>query len=236
LRRFTRKKDERALAEMRIATWNLERPKTLSQKNDLIRKKLEEIKADIWVLTETNDCICPGERYKPYPSEPDLLHSKGEKRVTIWSKYPVIEEHKTFCSSKSVCVTVRNGRGRLVVYGTVVGVYGNREKSFLPDLENQVKDWKRIGGEIPLCIAGDFNVSFSDNYYFTHEGRNKIPACFAELKIENLTYGIKDNIDHIAISKSFLRSAKPTSSEWNLDKKKAIPRLSDHIGVSVDVG
>jgi len=44
----------------RIATWNLERPKLNGwKKNPLIQEKINEIDADIWILTETNASIAP---------------------------------------------------------------------------------------------------------------------------------------------------------------------------------
>jgi endonuclease/exonuclease/phosphatase family metal-dependent hydrolase len=47
------------------------------------------------------------------------------------------------------------------------------------------------------------------------------------MRLQNLTSEIDGNIDHIAISKSFRKTAE---CAWNLDKT-----LSDHIGVSVSV-
>ena len=222
---------------MKIATWNVERPNASSiERNSEIIQALKEVNADILILTETHSLINPGEQYTPYSSEPlpnlkdSIAYKPGENRTTIWSKYPAIRRLETSDSSTSVCVSVETPLGDLNIYGTVIGVLGNREKSFLPDLKNQILDWRRISGSGNICIAGDFNVTFSDNYYFTKDGRAQILDCFAYLKINNLTSSVSENIDHIAISESFLKTSKTTTRIWNQDKK-----LSDHIGVCVSL-
>jgi hypothetical protein len=53
--------------ELKIATWNLDRPNRSTElKNKRILDALKKIGADIWILTETNSCICPGEEYIPF--------------------------------------------------------------------------------------------------------------------------------------------------------------------------
>jgi endonuclease/exonuclease/phosphatase family metal-dependent hydrolase len=222
---------------MKIATWNIERPDTSSkERNSQIIQALKEVNADILILTETNSLISPGEQYTPYSSEPlpnlkdSIAYKSGENRTTIWSKYRAITRIETSDSSTSVCVSVETPLGELNIYGTVIGVLGNREKSFLPDLKSQILDWGRICGSGDTCIAGDFNITFSDNYYFTKDGRAQILDCFAHLKIDNLTSSLSENIDHIAISESFLKTTKYTTQIWNQDK-----HLSDHKGVCVSL-
>ncbi len=49
---------------MRIATWNLMRPGLDGDRLPALREQLREIDADMWILTETRDNICPGTNYK----------------------------------------------------------------------------------------------------------------------------------------------------------------------------
>jgi endonuclease/exonuclease/phosphatase family metal-dependent hydrolase len=105
------------------------------------------------------------------------------------------------------------------------------EKVLIKTLDKQITDWRRISQIGNICVAGDFNISFGDNYYYTKDGRQKINSTFEELKIENLTQHIPENIDHIAISSSFIQSNSSTTSIWNENKK-----LSDHIGVCLTLG
>ncbi len=55
-----------------------------------------------------------------------------------------------------------------------------------------------------MCICGDFNCSFSDNYYFTKPGRETLLRTFSEHDIELLTKNEAECIDHIAVSKNFV--------------------------------
>lgn len=194
---------------------------------------LKEVDADILILTETNSIIHPGEAYTPFATASLLLldepyYREGENRTTIWTKYPAIRYMKTYDEFTSICVGIKTPLGDLNVYGTIIGIHGNRRESFNTDLDNQIDNWKRISDIGNMCIAGDFNISFGDNYYYTKDGRKKIIDCFNELKIDNLAQHIPENIDTIAISASFLKPLKPITSVWNEDKK-----LSDHIGVCI---
>jgi len=67
---------------LKIATWNLERPKTVSRKNAAILEKLKEVNADILILTETNSCIDLGPEYVAFPSK-ELMPSKACAYVSV---------------------------------------------------------------------------------------------------------------------------------------------------------
>ena len=216
---------------LKIATWNLERPRHSSAKNLNIMEELRKVNADILVLTETNSIINPGREYQQV-STTSLSESNstnywpGEVRTTVWSKSAATQQAITYDPETSVCILLPTALGALNVYGTVIGVLGNRNPSFLADLRKQISDWKHMAKNGNICIAGDFNLSFADSYYFTKVGRQLITDCFEELKIKNLTHDIKNNVDHIAISESFVKGAKFETGVWNEDKK-----LSDHQGV-----
>ena len=222
---------------MKIATWNLERPNDSSKsRNANIIEELNEVDADILILTETNTIINPGSAYIPFATTSLKLlnqpyYKEGENRTTIWSKYPSNRFMETYDNFTSICIGIKTPFGDLNVYGTIIGIHGNRRESFNKDLDKQIVDWRRISQIGNICVAGDFNISFGDNYYYTKEGRQKINFIFDELKIENLTQQIPENIDHIAISSSFIQSNSSTLSIWNENKK-----LSDHIGVCLTIG
>jgi endonuclease/exonuclease/phosphatase family metal-dependent hydrolase len=220
---------------MKIATWNVER---LKKKGNLgeVTAALKQLKADLVVLTETTSAIDLSNDYQhslasdPPSSSEKVLYRPGENRATIWSKYP-LSQIATYDSTTSICAGVQTPQGALYVYGTIVGILGNREESFLMDLKKQMADWERISQLGGICVVGDFNTTFSDAYYFTEEGRALISDCFAKLEIINLTSTIPKNIDHVAISKQFLKATETKTETWNCDKK-----LSDHVGVCVTVG
>ena len=86
---------------MRIATWNLER--LIKRKNQLVLEKLEDINADILILTETNSIIqlenysCISTDLLPIEFD-NIKYAVGENRVSILTKYKTTTRHKTFDS------------------------------------------------------------------------------------------------------------------------------------------
>lgn len=111
-----------------------------------------------------------------------------------------------------------------------MGIYGNRHDNFKQDLPKQIEDFKRLSaGGKNLCIAGDYNLSFSDNYYYTTEGRASVLDCFNQIGVKILTAERTWCIDHIALSERFGFGSNLLIQEWNEDK-----RLSDHKGIVVD--
>jgi endonuclease/exonuclease/phosphatase (EEP) superfamily protein YafD len=127
-------------------------------------------------------------------------------------------------------VELETPEGNLLVYGTIMGIYGNRHPSYQIDLQKQIEDFSRLLAlGKPLCICGDFNCSFADNYYFTNAGRESLRRFFVENQITILTGNRKQCIDHVAISDAFVNGAEIMVNEWNFDKA-----LSDHKGISVD--
>ncbi len=218
--------------KMKIGTWNIERLKHYKKKSE-ITLLLEKQNCDILVLTEYD------ERIKPKGFEFELVtknlaeldsinYRKTEYRVKIFSKYEIIEEFNTYDDFTSCCATLKTEMGNLIVYGTIIGIYGNRNRNFKHDLSNQIANFKFLSQNQNLCIIGDYNISFCDNYYFTNWGRTELNKSFAENEMENLTEKITETIDHIAISKKFIGDSKAEIVEWNIGKE-----LSDHKGISV---
>ena len=216
---------------MKIATWNLERPKTTSSKLGEITSKLRQLDADLYVLTETNDCINLSSNFYYYHSEilPAAYYKSGERRITIISKFPAEEILSVYNAQTCLAITFQSPLGRLIAYGTITGIFGNRRANFLSELDLQIQDWINLNND-NLLIAGDLNMSFSDNYYFTNLGRQKFVNTFKKLNLINLTENVPQNIDHIIISRKIMMSKSYTVETWNLDK-----RLSDHIGLCVEI-
>ena len=219
---------------MRIATWNVER---LSPQKRLpgILEELRRVDADILVLTETDRRIQPN---YPYDYHTPLLskavsgeyYRPTENRVSIFAKVPAIRQYAVADAKTSLCVELATELGPLVVYGTIFGIHGNRMPSFQQDILSQMGDVRRLtAGGHALCLCGDFNCSFSDNYYFTNWARQTLTKTFAACDLELVTAGQPECIDHIALSRSFLRGRTATVREWNLEKV-----LSDHKGICIE--
>jgi exonuclease III len=217
---------------MKIATWNIERPRLNDKEIPSIIGILRNINADILILTETNEFLDLDDDYNSFHSTnaKEKFYTKGEKRVSIYSKYKSVGYIKTFRDDTSICTILQTPLGDLAVYGTIIGVEGNRKPNFEEDLDQQLLDFDKIAKQNNLCISGDFNISFGDNYYFTKSGRQKLNESFARLDLKNLTSEIPQNIDHIVLTKDLITEKFITLDTWNLDKT-----LSDHIGISITV-
>ena len=232
---------------MRIATWNIERLKHQKSINKIL-SAIEDAKADILVLTESDERIKPNYRYSFHtpklhdaPSEYRMpgrykdyavadVYAVTENRVSIYTNYPCIGQYATYDKYTALCVELETNAGNLLVYGTIVGIIGNRDESFKQDILLQAKDFERLSKTGNICICGDFNCSFSDNYYYTNFGRDTLSVSFASNNILLLTGNQPECIDHIAVSKNFIGGSNIKISEWNLDKS-----LSDHKGIVADI-
>lgn len=214
---------------MKIATWNLERLK--KGKNGLILEKLHDIDAEICVLTETSSAIqlenyvCIATELLPADFD-GVKYKAGENRVSIWTKYKASTRHETFDKYTTVCTDLDTPFGLLTVYGTIIGVFANRQPRFDNDLDGQLADFDRLFPGKQCCIAGDFNTTFSGRVYPSHKARNSLKTALQELGLTNTTAPVEANVDHIVLSGAFLVGKKRTVEVWNTDKA-----LSDHIGL-----
>jgi exonuclease III len=221
---------------MKIATWNIERPTRNGQKSTAIVDYLKKLNADILVLTETNEFINLGTEYELFHTDifSGDFYKPGDRQVTIFSKYPIVRHIPTFRADTSLCLAVDTPHGELVVYGTIIGNYGNGGDQFKLDLEKQLTDFESIGKTQNFCIIGDLNISFSDDIYFTKEGRGKLRNSFEQLGMKIMTEQITQNIDHIVLTKEFIANKKIINGFWNDTENKAT-RLSDHKGVFLKI-
>lgn len=219
---------------MKLATWNIERLKNKSSIQKILQA-CQQVNSDILVLTETDTQIHP--EYKYYFLTPNLtnispiLYKHTENRVAIYTNYKCVCWHETYDKYTAISVELETELGNLIVYGTIMGVWGNRHSSFHQELEKQFADIERlsqIGKNI--CICGDFNCSFADNYYFTNISRNAITEFFIKKHITLMTKDRPQCIDHIAISDRLIIDKQIQIEEWNYDKA-----LSDHKGIAVEI-
>lgn len=224
---------------MKIATWNVERLKHRSSLTEIITS-CEQTSADILILTESDEAIKPNYRFCYHTPTPPPLQIQGydipltyapsEHRISVYTNYRVVCQHDTFDRFTALCLELETEKGNLLVYGTIIGIIGNRSPSFEADLIKQTEDFKRLTSDgHSICIAGDYNCSFADNYYFTKSGRKCILHSFAECGIDLLTAAQPFCIDHIAVSTQFTADSPIWVNEWNADKQ-----LSDHKGISIE--
>ena len=213
---------------MRIATWNLQRLD--KRKNQLILDKLIDINADILVLTETNSIFqldnytCISTDLLPTDFD-DIKYNFGENRVSILTKYEATTQYKTFDSYTTVCSDIETPYGLLTVYGSIIGVFANRQPRFDNDLNGQLADFEKIFPGRQVCFAGDLNVTFSGRPWPSNKARKILVDAFNKYNLTNTTSNIADSVDHIVLSNEFLDNKHLEIDTWNEDKK-----LSDHVG------
>ena len=217
---------------MKIATWNAERLRHKKLLGEMLHS-VDEVNADILVLTETDQRLHPKYRFcyetpRMAISQPGI-YAPTENRISLYTSYPCVRQHSTYDENTAICVELETEKGNLIVYGTIIGVYGNRHQTFLPDLMRQMDDLRRLtklGSAV--CFCGDFNCSFADNYYFTAAGRAAILNGLKDCNLSLLTADQPECIDHIALTEGFAGSTEVTIAEWNQSKT-----LSDHKGIAV---
>lgn len=217
---------------MKIAAWNVERLKHKSALDGILRS-IDQAGADILVLTETDRRLRPNYRFcfetpRMAISRPDI-YAPTENRVSLYTNCPCVRRYPTYDENTSLCAELETERGNLIVYGTIIGIYGNRHKTFLPELTKQMDDLRRLSGcGAPICFCGDFNCSFADNYYFTAAGREAILKGLRDCGLSLVTKDRPECIDHIALSESITGNAEVKIEEWNTART-----LSDHKGIAV---
>jgi len=214
--------------KMKIATWNLERPN--KRKRQLIIDKLIEVDADILILTETDSSIqldnyiCISSELLPLGFD-NTDYRVGENRVSILTRYETTNRHETYDSYTTVCSDIETPWGTLTVYGSIIGVFGNRQPRFDKDLYGQLTDLERLFANRQICFAGDLNTTFSGQAWPSKKARQTLIDSFEQYKLSNTTASIQDTVDHIVLSTSFIENKQLEIKTWNQDKK-----LSDHVG------
>ena len=181
---------------LRIATWNLERPRAdQSGKISALESQMQEVDADIWILTETNEAVRPGNDYACVGTSTirnPLTHTLGENRVSIWSRLPINSIVETHDPETAACADIKTPFGSLLVYGTIIpyhaagttysyrsqGVDVTNQKAWqlhYESIRHHKKDWKRIRDDYPnhhFCCGGDFNQNRDGRrWYGTKYGR-----------------------------------------------------------------
>ena len=212
---------------MTIATWNVER---LKHGADKIAEACKAINADILVLTETDERLeLPYSHCFTTERDKMQLYRETERRVIVYTNYPEIKRYSTYDSTRSLCVGLDTEYGKLLVYGIVIGPFGNRHPSFLEDARSQAKDFELVAqAGMNLCYIGDFNCSFSDNYYFTGKGREVILDTLNKNGLRLVMAEQPECVDHIALTAGMTDGTEMLIEEWNQDKQ-----LSDHKGILV---
>lgn len=191
--------------KLRIATWNLERPRAGEQaKIDALIERIQEIDADIWIFAEAHESVSPAPDFKSVSTStiPDpLTHTEGECRTAIWTCLPILEKIETHDPETATCVSLETRFGPIIIYGTVIPYHAAGTKYpyrscnqditgkkawqlHYESLEQHKVDWQRIRSAFPkhhFCCAGDFNQNRDGcRWYGTNYGRQLMSEALSE--------------------------------------------------------
>ncbi|WP_417851499.1 endonuclease/exonuclease/phosphatase family protein [Thalassoglobus sp.] len=208
---------ERIDSDLRIATWNLERPQSVNEPRVAVqRERLKKINADVWILTEAHDQVSPGDKYEAIHSRkiPEGVYD-GEHRTIIWSRFPVRKIIPTHDPESAVCVELETPMGDFLVYGTVLpyqhaatqgmsyysgGMKVKGRKGWelhYESIQRHQADLKTLIERHPthhICFGGDLNQSrdgkvwpWGRQWYGTHHGRTLLTDCLEQSGLNCVT-------------------------------------------------
>ena len=213
---------------MKILSINLERPKiNQTEKLNSIKELIFSENPDIIFLTETNLILEFGAESfsihsKELPSFYDNQNYKEkENRVSIFSKYPIVEAIETYDEYTAVCGKINTEFGELTLYGSIIGSFGGKDIHFENDLKNQKNEIEKLKEN--LCYSGDFNISFSGFKYPSNKIVNETKEFFEQQNLKILTEENPDCAIHIVMNQNFLNNKKVRNKLIKIDRK-----ISDH--------
>ncbi len=236
---------------MRVATWNVQRPKLGASENNRRLAKIAEVNADIWILTETDACIDLAGTHHPTSTEPSPRKKPRptESCATIWSRWPFGDPLRTYDYREVVCVEIMRPDKPLIVYGCIIPYGGyrgpNGESPFWHEhyrfIGGYAEDWLRLVQQYPdheIIVGGDFNQNRDGvEYYGTPMGRQLLAdaleaaglSCVTEEEfVKTGKLKKKHLIDHICVRKGSEERVKSVEP-WDPDG------MSDHRGVCVEL-
>lgn len=243
---------------MRIATWNLERPKARSWKRTPRQvARMAAVAADVWILTETRVDVAPGPGLHGAhtPPHPPRRPDEDERWVGVWSCWPLSPTGIAPDPSGSISLVVERPEGPFVIYGTVLpwanepGEDGRARKWQVHEREvaRQGEEWlelRRSFPDLPLIVAGDFNQDRDGSgWYGTPKVRSALTRALDDARLvcvtteDVVTSGrLADQhlVDHVAVCGSLLASHDVSMSCWPRTDDDGV-RLSDHPTVVVDL-
>lgn len=238
---------------MRVGTWNVEYAAGAA-KNERRLRRIREMDADAWVLTETHDDLHPGSEFRAVSTTARTRGRAGARWTTLWSRLPVTRVVNVRDDNRTVAAIVEAPSGPLLVYGTVLPWHtdGGPEGTAVTWAEHhrvipeQAAEWLALRQAHPglaLCVAGDFNMSLGGKHYYgTKLGRELLRSGLhaAGLTCVTTTDRIPEGklrhppIDHIALSTPLADSVSMLDA-WEGTDPDGV-RLSDHSGVVVTIG
>ncbi len=249
---------------MRIATWNLERTNPAKPAWQSIQDHLHSVKADVWILTETNSQLSLGAEFTDWHSKPiDDYHIDHERRTSIWTKLPVLRQIETHDAETCVCVELDSQDGPMLVFGTVIpykgaGVGKLKYRSncrwhtgqavwavHLESIKRHQKELLRLraeNAESQFIFAGDFNHHRFVGSDYGSEACDRLSRCLADANLRCVTeddYRARGQLTTRSTVDHICLSPELVAGgikdeAWEAPLRKGKP-VCDHNGITVDI-
>lgn len=238
----------------RIATWNLERPKSrATQRRARQIELIKSTKADLWILTESNQNISLNGYHSISTNPAQGYHTEGECFAMLLSRWPILRTIPTHDPVFAVCAELDSPFGPMIAYGTIITYANDRGRSrksarwveHRKSIERHDADWRRLRAEFPnhsFCIGGDFNQNRDGTVWYGDA--QSVVALGSALEASGVQCVTQEDfrasgklqtrasIDHICLSDE-LADRKTAVGAWEGTVEGT--RLSDHNGVFVDL-
>jgi len=186
--------------KVRIATWNLQRPRPQAfSRNGARAQVLRSIAADLYVLTETSAAIVlDGYAVASAPTIPGY-HRDKESVVSICTRWPLLASIDTGDAELTICREVQSPYGRMIFYGVVIPYahYRGKEGTSQMWVEHRKtvqilrRDLLRIRAQYPrhnMVLAGDFNQTRADtSRYADNESVEFLTSTLVECEMACVT-------------------------------------------------
>jgi endonuclease/exonuclease/phosphatase family metal-dependent hydrolase len=223
---------------IRVATWNVEWATPETKAGKRIQQIINQIDADIFVLTEGCNELMPegfvldGGTDWGYESE-----DKRRRKVLLWSRYPLVEpsqgEGFQIPEGRFIAATVQHPVGDIVVYGVCIPWKdahvrnGRKDRAPWEDHSTYLEGLRQLieQEKSPLVVLGDFNQRIPRVSQPVLVA-DQLSRCMDSLQVCTALPLDKPLIDHIAVSKELLATKVEVIPDHDSEG-----RLSDHRGV-----
>ena len=227
---------------IRIATWNAEWATPETKAGKRIQQIIEQIDADIFVLTEGCKELMP-EGFVLDGGSDWGYESTDERRrkVLLWSRYPLVDASDgdgfQLPGGRIIAATVQHPVGDILIYGVCIPWKdahvrtGRKDRTPWEDHSTYLEGLRQLVEQekSPLVVLGDFNqrIPRVSQPVLVAE---QLSRCMDGLQVCTALPLDKPLIDHIVVSQEFIATKVEVIPDHDTEG-----RLSDHRGVIAEL-
>ena len=235
---------------MRVVNWNVEWATPRSRRSGEILRRIDSLAPEVVCLTETDDSLLSRDGYT-ICSRADYGYplKRSRRKIMLWSRNPWDDINDLGIESmppgRFVSGVTYTALGAVTVVGICIPWFGCRTEAWRgPERKARWEDHESyitgLAEVLPgyaaerLVVMGDFNQIIGKGCRAPVRLRTALQSAFPPgmtIVTSELAYRGRKSIDHVALSDDL--AVEGVKAIGNFDGEI---RLSDHFGVSVDVG